>query len=153
MGKSCIWRVQIRGFPGSHSICCYLCSRAVKRGEGLSAPCLPVSFQLLCLSIGLLAYLLVVCTSPPLLSLYPCLRCSCPGSRERGFTDTRTICMGEESWWWVRGQEDISTTSILFPLSSTCDDRQSLGWVGGLVSLDDRLANEASILSGLQKVI
>lgn len=43
VGKSCIWSIQIRGFPGSHSICCYLCSRVVKGGEEFS-PCLAISF-------------------------------------------------------------------------------------------------------------
>lgn len=73
VGKLCIRRVQIRGFPGSHSICCYLCSPSSK-GRGGALLSLP-----LCLSIGLLAYLLVACTSPPLFYLYPCLR-----SRQQG---------------------------------------------------------------------
>lgn len=47
VGKSRIWRLQMRGFPGSHSICCYLCSPSGKGRGGA-----------LCLSIGLLAYLL-----------------------------------------------------------------------------------------------
>lgn len=90
-------------------------ARVVKGGRS--------SVSLSCLSAFLLVCCLTSCwcvlAHPSSLSLYSCLRCSYPGSREGGFTDTHTLCMGEESGW-VRGLEDIS--SILFPLSSTCGD-------------------------------
>lgn len=66
-------------------------------------------------------------------------------SRQQGgsfATDTYTLCMGEESWW-VRGIEDISATSVLFPCSSSCDHfvlgekNRVTWWGGGFFPLDD----------------
>lgn len=108
--KSCIWS-PIQRPPRFKASAAPPVAWALKRGGA--------SISISCSSAFLLvSYPTSWWYRPSPSSIYSFLRCSYPGSREGGFTDT--LSMGEESWW-VRGQEAISSTSILW-LSSICGD-------------------------------
>lgn len=153
-----VFGVYVRDFPGSQCICSYLYSPSGKgRGGALSLP--------LCLFLASLPFhwspivpLGGVYWPAPPLSLF-LSQMQLPWQQGGEALQTLTLSAWEERAGGLEDQ-DISSTSILFPLSSSRGDlcfgikTKVTLWGGGLFRwMTGIFANETSILWGFLKVI